>query len=268
MKPRADSAFRQFVRERVPDGVRKPLGRAASRFFQVVLEPLLGCWFDVFIRVYRTEGCVFKIPRDLTSRQFRASFLLDVYEAEERELIGRFVRPGDRVLEYGACLGVVSCTTAKRIGESAKHVVVEGNPLLISTIARNRVRNGASFVIENGAASASADYVDFHIHPVYVVGGSTRNVGLVRFRVAGLPLGELHRRHGSFDVLILDIEGAELELLTAGVSDLAGYRVVILELHRFAYGDDGLARCREILAGAGFAWQATAGDTEAWVRSP
>jgi len=257
---------RQFARNHLPSGIRQQVGAFAGRFFQRRVRPVLGLYFDLIVCRYRTDGCEFEIPRDLTDRNFRACFLLDDYENEERGLIAKYLRPADRVLEYGGCLGVVACTTNKRLEKGTRHVVVEGNPLLISTIAKNMAINDCSFRLLNAAAAPEPGYLSFHTHPQFVVGGSTRDVGGVRFEVGALPLGDAVKQHGPFNVLILDVEGAELELLEAGLDALKGFQTVILEMHPFVYGDGGLDRCRKVLGAAGLKRVDEVDHTEAWIR--
>ena len=242
------------------------IGAFCGRQFQTKCRPILGLLFDVLQKRYRTGDCEFEIPRDQTTCNFRACFFLDDYENEERELISKYIRPDDDVLEYGACIGVVSCTTNKLLEPGRKHIVVEGNPLLISSLAKNRVLNGCTFEIVFAAASGSEARMDFHIHPEFIVGDSTRDVGSVRFEVQGYPLALAARNHGRCSVLILDIEGAELELLESGLDELRHFRIVILELHKYAYGEEGLNKCHEVLESSSFMLKDRAGDTEVWIK--
>ena len=85
-------------------------------------------------------------------------------------------------------------------------------------------------------------------------------------RVPGRSLPELDARYGPFSVLILDVEGAELEAFTAAADMLKRYRLVIVEMHEWAIGADKVERCREILRQAGLKFKQTAGSTEAWQR--
>jgi FkbM family methyltransferase len=255
------------ARQILPDVIPKPLGAFLGYTFQRFARPVLGLLFDVFQGRYRTGGCEFEIPRDQTTRNFRACFFLDDCENEERGLIARHIRPEDSVLEYGACIGVVSCTTNKLLNSNSKHIVIEGNPLLISSIAKNRVLNDCTFVLINGVAAAERGLIPFHIHPEFIVGGSTRDVGSVVFQVEGFPLAVAIERFGEFGVLILDVEGGELELLESGAREIGTFRIVIVEMHRFAYQEAGLLRCREILTHAGFQSVEQLGDTEVWEKA-
>lgn len=259
------AALRQTARQTLPDPLRRRLGAWFGIFEHLVLFPLGGWYFDLVVRRYRTEGCQFIIPKDLTSRGYRSCFLGDSYEREERELIRRFVIPEDRVLELGACLGIVSCVTNTLLADRSAHVVVEGNPMLIGALHRNRNLNGAGFLIENCAVSDRRD-IEMYLHPHYVVGGTIQRKVGTAVRVPGRSIKDLIERHGPFSVLIMDIEGAELAAMQHAPAVLSGFRLIILELHPWATGEDGAETCRQILREAGFDRVGTAGDTEAWQK--
>lgn len=257
--------LRQFARRCLPDAIRKPLGRACGWFYVTVIQWVMGALFDLGGGRFRADGCEFIIPKDITSRTYRACFLKGDYESEERDLIRKFVRPTDSVLELGACLGIVSCVTNKLLADNTRHIVVEGNPFCIPAIHRNRRQNNCGFLIENAAASNEHE-VTFYLHPVYVVGGTTQRQTELPVRVPGRSMAELDSRHGPFSVLIMDIEGAELEIFAASPEILKRYRLVIVELHAWAIGAAGVERCREILTSAGLRFRQRAGITEAWQR--
>ena len=175
------------------------------------------------------------------------------------------VKPEDQVLELGACLGIVSCVTNKLLRDKTRHVVVEGNPFCIPSIHRNRELNQCGFLTENCAVSSQKD-ATFYLHPVYIVGGTTQRESARPVRVPARTLLELEAKHGPFSVLIMDVEGSELEVLTASREALKQYRLVIAELHDWAIGTEGVERCRAIFEEAGLRRVKSAGLTEAWQR--
>jgi hypothetical protein len=100
-----------------------------------------GLVFDLSGGRFRVDGCIYIIPKDTTGRSIRACFLTKKYEVNERYLIPKHVKSTDSVLELGACLGVVSCITNKLLGNSKRHVVVEGSPFCMLALYRNRALN-------------------------------------------------------------------------------------------------------------------------------
>lgn len=257
---------RQVARRLLPDTIRQPLGRFfIGTVYQGWLRSAIGWWFDVSGGLFRVDGCEFDVPKNLTTRSYRAAFITGEYEEEERELIHQLLRPEDRVLELGACIGVVSCVTNRLLRDREKHLVVEANPKLIPWIERNRERNQAGFTIEHCAVSRKPE-VTFFIHPEYIVGGSSQHETSLPVTVRGCSLEELNAKHGPFNVMIMDVEGAEVEVLPDAGDLLKGFRLVIVELHEWAATVECLDSCRATLVAAGLKKVAEAGRTEAWER--
>lgn len=259
------TGLRLSARKHLPPGLRKALGAALGHVYHRVVRPFLGLVFDLRGGRFRADGCTFLIPKDLTSRSYRACFLLGDYEPEERDLIKRFLRPDDRVLELGACLGIVSCVTNQLLADRRAHVVVEGNPMLIPTIHRNRQLNNCEFLVENCAASTKED-VTFYLHPVWVVGGTTQRESNLPVRVPGRSIGDLEKKYGPFTALIVDVEGSELELFSHDAEILQCARLVIAELHPWAIGEENVEACRALFRNAGLEKVGSEGLTEAWQR--
>jgi len=257
--------IRVLARKHLPEPIRKFLGTLAGKFYEGVIQPLEGLIFDLSGGRFRIDGCVLEIPKNLTSMSYRSCFLEGDYEAEERALIRTYVQPEDSVLEMGACMGIVSCVTNKLLKDKTRHVVVEGNPFLNAAIQRNREINGCGFLVENCAVSNQPE-VTFFLHPRYIVGGTVQRESNRPVRVPGRSWRDLDARYGPFSVLIIDIEGSELEALESSRDLLAKYRLVIIELHAWAIGEEGVERCRTLMKEAGLCYQSSAGITEAWAR--
>jgi FkbM family methyltransferase len=257
--------IRALARRTLPDKIRKPLGSFLGPFEHHVARPIEGLLFDLGGGKFHADGCTFEIPKHLTTRAYRACFFGGDYEAEERTLIKTYLRPSDRVLEFGACLGIVSCVTNRLLEDRSAHVVVEANPLLVPSIYRNREINKAGFLIEHCAVSNKPEET-FYLHPVYIVGGTSQRETDRPVRLPGRSLRELEERYGPFTTLIIDIEGSEGDVFESSQDILSRYRLVIAEMHPWAIGEAGVQRCRDILTKAGLKFMAAAGITEAWQR--
>ena len=257
--------IRSFARRTLPDPIRQPLGRLLARVENWIVRPIEGLIFDLKGGRFQVDGCVLTVPRHLTTRAYRACFLRGDYEEEKRILIKQFVQAEDQVLEFGACLGIVSCVTNRLLRDQTRHVVVEANPRLIPSIYQNRALNKAGFLIEHCAVSNKPEET-FYLHPVFIVGGTSQRKSEHAVRLPGRSWRELEARYGPFTTLIMDIEGSELDVLEASRDLLARYRLVIVELHAWAIGEDGVQRCRDLLAAAGLQFMERAGITEAWQR--
>ena len=222
-------------------------------------------YFDLFRKDYRADGLHFDIPRELTTRSFRARFLFDVYEQEERALLRRHLPVDSALLELGACIGVVSCISNSMLHSPTDHVVVEANPHLIPWIETNRTKNHARFSTEQCLVSRTSDGT-FYIHHV-IVGGSAERQTPHRITVPVDTVEGLEAKHNlRFNALVMDIEGGELAFLLENPTLLSRLNFVCVELHEFAIGKEGVATCRRILANAGL--RPVGGDaaSSAWLR--
>lgn len=260
-----ENRIRSFAHESVPEALRRPLGIACGRLRSRLLYPALGLIFDLCGDRFNADGCSFVIPRNITSLELRASFLLRTYEEDERRLVRKFFQPEDSVLELGACLGIIACITNKLLRDPARHVVVEANPYCLPAIHRNRTRNQASFLVEHCAVSNEKEVV-FSIDPRHITGSSIGNSSGITVRLPGRSLNELMARHGPFSALIMDIEGSELELLESSAAILSHFRLIIIELHETLIGVAGVNRCHALLQASGFVMKEKSYITEAWLN--
>jgi FkbM family methyltransferase len=256
--------IRNRARQILPAGIRRPIGAFCGKVRSTFLYPLMGLTFDLMGGKYKVDGCSFVIPKRMTSLAFRASFLMNSYEEDERRLVKKYVQPEDSVLELGACLGIISCITNKRLRDASRHVVVEANPYCLPYLYQNREINRASFLVENCAVSNERE-ASFAIHPMYITGSRVATTGNL-VRVPGRRLSELIARYGPFTVLIMDIEGGELEQLQSSREALPDFRLILIELHESVIGSDGVERCRCVLKQAGFKMVERSYITEAWLK--
>jgi FkbM family methyltransferase len=258
--------IRKFARRFLPDSMRKPLGTMAGKFDEAVIQRIQGLFFDLSGGKFNMDGCAFIVPKEQTSLAYRSSFLSGKYEVEDLEVVRAFIKPDDRVLELGACMGIVSCITNKILTDKTRHVVIEANPFCLPSLHRNRDLNQCGFLIEHCAVSQQHE-VTFHVNPRVIVSSSLQNKTDLPVRVPARSLTELDARYGPFSALIVDIEGAELETFESSHDVLRRVRLVIVELHDWALGEEGINRCQKILADAGLQFQKRVQSVEAWQRT-
>jgi FkbM family methyltransferase len=260
-----EQTVRAAARNYLPASIRRPLGALAGQVHERVVAPILGLIFDLKGGRFRAGGCAFVIPKDVTTRAWRSCFLWGAHERDECGLVERLVRPEDRVIELGGCLGVVACVTNRRLVDKSGHVVVEANPLCIPTLYQNRELNQAGFLVEHCAVDAKPEVI-FYLHPRFIVGGSLQRPTHQPVRLPAKSLNQLERERGPFTVLIIDIEGSEREVFEDSADLFKHYRLVIVELHEWAIGTEAVERCRQILRDSGLALVERSGIVEAWHR--
>ncbi|WP_375176093.1 FkbM family methyltransferase [Pseudooceanicola sp.] len=178
------------------------------------------------------------------------------YEGEEIAGALSVVGPEDRVLELGAGLGIVGAVTAHNARPEAV-LSFEANPGLVPHIRALYALNGLDDRIEvrNELLISGPDRPEsmtFHVHNSYLGSSLIDRAGRKTTPVE-VPTSAFDAVRAEFapTVLIMDIEGGELEFLAH--ADLRGIRAVVIEFHPGVYGVDGMKTCKDALRRAGFA---------------
>jgi FkbM family methyltransferase len=173
------------------------------------------------------------------------------YEGGECANLRRVLRPGDRVLELGAGVGLLSTISAQVPGVELV-VAVEANPDLIPLIREtHRLNNITNVDLRNGIAAATdGEDVTFYLRPDFWASSMdagphrySRTVQLKQLGIKGL-MADVKPT-----VIVCDIEGGENGLFDE--ADLSGVRAMVLELHPKVYGEAQRDRILALLAAKG-----------------
>lgn len=238
-------------------------------------EPRVPAWLFRLRRMFRTRffrfdgfsllGYGHGIPKGMVHALARGD-----YENPERRAVKAVLRPGDRVLEIGACMGVVSLTAARIVG-AANVVAFEPNPQAAAVARANFERNGLPVRLVEKAVGAAAGHLELAVDPRNWLGGSVSlgNEGGPSAAVEVAPIAELVETLRP-TVLVMDAEGSESEILPA--CPLGRLRAVVVEFHLHPLGAERVAALRRLLEGAGFGAKPGFGNpggnvsTEVWER--
>ena len=182
----------------------------------------------VATKVFEQDGVrLHSGPRDLP-RSVRSLLYKGGYEAAERDLLRRVVRPGSRVLEIGCGIGFVSLLCARLAGAGNVRSY-EANPLLEPIIRRNYALNGLEPDLVMKAVTPDGSAISFHRDDNILSSSSfDRGRQTERITVDGEAFADALAAHRA-DVVVMDVEGAEVALL--GEADLFGPRAMVVELH-------------------------------------
>lgn len=210
-------------------------------------------------RGYATVGGI-KLPLDpaVISPRMARAFAKQTYEMREAAMARRVVEAGDIVLELGAGIGFIS-SFLRRHTTAGAIVSVEANPDLIGLIDATHRRNAIANVTvlmgivapraQPGQTAAFYRRADFWASSL--APDPAPVVDTVEVPVLALP--DVLARYRPA-VLIMDIEGGELDLFEA--RDLAPVQKIMLEVHPDLYGLAGMDRLLQSLSRLGFALDA------------
>lgn len=195
-------------------------------------------------------------PRDpVMTPRVRRLLRNGTYEIKEARALHYLIRSGDRVLELGGGLGYLSAK-ARQLGAS-EVTVVEANPELVQYIQRQHATNNInSIMVLHGLASAQdGPNKKVYLRRNFLASSARADIHPDRIETSVLVpcfgINQLIDRSRP-DVLICDIEGAEVDVLSA--ADLTGLRSAIVELHPQWIGSTGVAAVFDAFSRAGMTY--------------
>lgn len=155
------------------------------------------------------------------------------YEWAEARLVRDHLPPNVDVIELGAGLGYVSCVIDEKLNDDRRQIAVEPNPLIIPWLGQTKRINNATYVIRELAYAYESDAVKLDQHQPFWTSTTSRRRGL-EVPAAGLADICANEEISRFS-LVMDIEGAEYEVLTSEMELLEDRcSLLVVEFH-----DDG-----------------------------
>lgn len=165
--------------------------------------------------------------------------------------------PGDVVIDAGAFLGFYTVASSLLTGSSGRVVAIEPNPLVLGYLHTNaRVNKALSAVVYPLALCREAGTTRLYIGEYAAVSSTLRehveeytSVSRV-VEVKCVRLSTLLNYMGHVNIVKLDVEGAELDVLSEAHRELHRVDTVVAELHMDVLG--GLHEIERLLETAGF----------------
>jgi FkbM family methyltransferase len=175
------------------------------------------------------------------------------YEAKEAKWVYKAVRLNDRVLELGTGIGIITSLIAKVPG--VRVWSFEANPSTVALAHRViNANNLGNVVLSQGLLAAGEPrMIPFYIRRDLWMSSMDKNQGPYQREISlvSINIDRFIADH-AINVLVMDIEGAERDLLER--SALPGIERVFLELHDHLYGLSGIREITQALAAKGFAY--------------
>jgi FkbM family methyltransferase len=163
-----------------------------------------------------------------------SSIRFNVYEFSERYLIGRYLPTRFDCIELGASLGIVSREILKRLAPDKRLVSVEAVPYL-KEIAEHNIELAAPgrATIRQSAIDYTAATVNFAVGSSNLSGRlAEKNPSADSVTVPTITLSRLIEEEGIQNYsLVMDIEGAEYQVVRRDLSALERCKCLIAELH-------------------------------------
>lgn len=199
-------------------------------------------------RTIRIDGFVVEVDQRQIGRTATKALWRGTYEEAERFLVRRALKPGDRVIEAGAGLGIVTMNIAKIVGPE-NLLVYEASPLTADLLQRNLERNGFSVEVRRRGLS-DTDKGERFVHSRNVRASSS--VAFPEGFSLDIPTDDITRVVEEFrpNALVLDIEGKEIDVLRGPA--LGKIEKVIVEIHPRQIGDGVYVPLYRTLFDAGF----------------
>lgn len=155
------------------------------------------------------------------------------YETHEKAMCHDFLKPSDSVLEIGAAIGFIGIYCQKKLGIKNYHSV-EANPRTIDMLKRNYQLNGLSPNLWNFAIGPRDGQIELNVDCEFwensIVQMPNPSLGRKTMDVPCLTLQSLlNRLQFQFNVMIIDVEGAEQFIDFDSIP--SSVNKIIIELH-------------------------------------
>jgi FkbM family methyltransferase len=196
----------------------------------------------------KLDGLVLTLDGAWASDAIREAIYGGWYEVDERAILQRTLRAGDRYLEIGGGIGFIASFACRIVGSKAV-TVFEANPRLTDVIAETARRNGFTPTVVNAVMTDRSGESDFYLHEEFWKSSLVPSPGATRITTSARSFEE---ELAALDptYLMVDVEGAETKLLSMPIP--ASVRTICVEVHPELTGDGATQAMITSLAQRGF----------------
>ncbi len=170
------------------------------------------------------------------ARGCNPGYLTGTSEPLEQGILLKYSAPGAVVYDLGANAGFYAVIAARAVGSGGRVYAFEPTPELAARVRSNAALNSLDnlFVVE-AAVSNQDGITEFNVSPSHVSnsirkrnGPEDQSVTLVK----SIRLDTFAAEHQPPDLLLIDIEGAEIEAIEGGLRTISRHHpVIMVEVH-------------------------------------
>jgi len=196
----------------------------------------LSAWRSTRPNRVSVDGVDLELDDSWATPSVREGIYTGSYEAPERRVLRRTLRPDDRYMELGAGIGLL-ITCACRVVGADNVVGYEANPDLARVARETARRNAFDAKIVNAVLGERSGETDFYVRREFWDSSLRPSSDAKQIRV---PLRSFGGALADFrpTYLMLDIEGGEIDLLTHPLP--ATVRAVCVEVHPAVVSDGAI----------------------------
>jgi FkbM family methyltransferase len=215
----------------IPAPIIRIAGRLQFRY------PLIGRWINSVAQYLVKDGNIQRGAGKglyFDARGCNPGYLAGTSQPLEQDLVMRFSRPGNVVYDLGANAGFYAVIAARSVGSQGRVYAFEPTPTLAERVRTNAARNRlANIEVVEAAVSNIDGEIQFGVVGPLSVSNSIRAVGNAGTTVVScLRLDSFCLDHPHPDLMLIDIEGAELDALEAALEMIrTKHPVIMVEVH-------------------------------------
>jgi len=205
------------------------------------------------VELLTLHGITIPLTSDEVSPVIWQAIVNGRYEAKEAKWVFKAVNHNDRVLELGSGIGVITSLIAGIPGVQVW--AFEANPTTAALAKRIIDTNTDGNVVLSQGILAAGEPQDcwFYVRKDLWMSSMDKEQGPYEQEIslASANIDTFITAH-NINVLVMDIEGAERDLLQK--AELSGIERIFLELHDHLYGLEGIRDITQALAEKGYAY--------------
>lgn len=192
------------------------------------------------------QGVTLDLGQSAIYDSMKHAILVGEYEKKEAAFIRKYCSTGLDIIEFGGCIGFISCYVDSLCKSNTNQIVVEPNPNAIEALNHHKVQNSSNFEVCEAAYAPESDSLVLNIPASGAWGASAvqRPETVDCINVETIDLEQLlHQYELSKPLnLIIDIEGGEVEMINNELQIIEEWcEIMVIEFH------DGRKHYKEII---------------------